>query len=61
MNAQAATSDVVKNRVLRASKRYNVLARLKGAVTSQNVAWKKDSNGVWHTVGDMSLVFEEEV
>ena len=61
MNAQAATSDAVKDRVLRASKRYNVLARLKGAVTDRNVAWRKDENGVWHTVGDMSLVFEEEV
>ena len=61
MSSEADTPIRVTDRVIRASKRYIVLSRIRGALTSSNQAWRKDANGVWHTVGDMSLVYEEEL
>ena len=46
---------------IRASNRYNILARLTGAISNKNVGWVKDSRGVWHPAGDLSLTFEEEI
>jgi hypothetical protein len=61
ISSESAVPSVAKDNAIRASKRYNVLARLAGAVSNRNIAWTQDANGVWHPVGDLSLNFEEEV
>ena len=61
MSTEADTPSLELDNAIRADKRYNVLARLTGAVSDQNIAWRKDPRGVWYTVGDLALTFEEEV